>query len=294
MAEDRTGRLKWRALQPFGVEVDFDFRQPMTAAEQDAFRDAFYRHSLVVARGQRLSWQEQRRICAIIGPVLGEERDSTVLATDGNFGPVAYSFHSDLSFTPEPFKALSLHALDVVDGESFTRFASGIRAYEALPPDLKAAADRHSIRTAAIFADHAVDPSEPIPARFPQAVRGAAMRHPVTGAPILYVIEQSAVRVEGLPVAESEALLAAFAKVLFAPEAIFTHVWRNGDLLVWDNLALQHARPDLTGIKRRVLQRVTVSEKSFFELCPGLTPEDLAHTARPDYRDPNVGRWAAV
>jgi taurine dioxygenase len=292
MADGRIGRLAWREMQPFGIEIDFDFRRQMTEAERAALRDAFYRHSLVLARGQRLSWAEQKRVCEIIGPVLGDGVDYTLISTDGNFGPVAYSFHSDLSFSEDPFKLVSLHALDVVDGESFTRFASGILGYRALSPELRAEADRRRILTAAIFSDRMIDPARPIPPRFPRAVRDAVMKHPVTGAPILYVIEQAAVRVEGLPVADSEALLAAFAKVLFAPQRILTHVWRNGDFLFWDNLALQHARPDLTKIKRRVLQRVTVSEKSFFELCPGLTPDDLAATARADYRDPAVGRWA--
>ncbi len=37
------------------------------------------------------------------------------------------------------------------------------------------------------------------------------------------------------------------------------HWWRNGDLIIWDNLALQHARPSIEGITHRKLQRVTIA-----------------------------------
>ena len=29
---------------------------------------------------------------------------------------------------------------------------------------------------------------------------------------------------------------------LYAPENVFEHEWRQGDLVVWDNIAAQHAR----------------------------------------------------
>src|SRR5690242_19909173 len=125
MADGGVGRLAWREMQPFGVEVDFDFRQEMTEAERDGLRQAFYRHSLVLARGQRLTWPEQKRVGEIIGALLGDGVDYALISADGNFGPVAYAFHSDLSFSDDPFKLVSLHAVDVVDGESRTRFASG-------------------------------------------------------------------------------------------------------------------------------------------------------------------------
>jgi taurine dioxygenase len=49
-------------------------------------------------------------------------------------------------------------------------------------------------------------------------------------------------RIEGLSDDESEALLEELFAHLYRPEAVFEHDWRQGDLVVWDNLAAQHAR----------------------------------------------------
>jgi ectoine hydroxylase-related dioxygenase (phytanoyl-CoA dioxygenase family) len=32
---------------------------------------------------------------------------------------------------------------------------------------------------------------------------------------------------------------------MYAEQNVFTYNWRKGDLLIWDNLTMQHARPDL-------------------------------------------------
>jgi taurine dioxygenase len=49
-----------------------------------------------------------------------------------------------------------------------------------------------------------------------------------------------------MPKAQSDELLEALFQHLYRPEAVFEHHWREGDLVIWDNLALQHARPNVT------------------------------------------------
>ena len=61
---------------------------------------------------------------------------------------------------------------------------------------------------------------------------------------------------------------------LYAPANVYRHRWRNGDLVIWDNIALQHARPDQSATPRRRLRRVAVAEKTFFQLCPQFPPDD--------------------
>jgi alpha-ketoglutarate-dependent taurine dioxygenase len=51
----------------------------------------------------------------------------------------------------------------------------------------------------------------------------------------------------GLPDIESEALLAELFAHLYQPSARWNHEWRPGDLVVWDNIAMQHARPNVAG-----------------------------------------------
>ena len=68
--------------------------------------------------------------------------------------------------------------------------------------------------------------------------------------------------------AESDATLNALFAELYRDDRVYRHHWNNGDLVIWDNIALQHARCDLTGMTPRRLQRIVVADKSFFDLLP--------------------------
>ena len=125
-----------RNLQPFGLELDMDLRTPLDERAQAQFKALFYREKLLVFRNQHLTEADQVRVLGYIGPVLGSKGEYRELSSDGNLGAGPLCYHSDLSFTPEPFKVLSLHALEVVDGQSWTRFANGIRVLQSLPPEL--------------------------------------------------------------------------------------------------------------------------------------------------------------
>ncbi len=78
----------------------------------------------------------------------------------------------------------------------------------------------------------------------------------------------------------SDQLLDEVFALLYAEHEIDEHRWNTGDLVVWDHFALQHARGDLRGISPRILQRVAVADKRFFELCPQF-----------DLSDPRIAMW---
>jgi taurine dioxygenase len=271
-----------RRLDPFGVELDIDLRMELTADARDRFRDLFYREKLLVIRGQHLSEDEQVRVMGYIGDVLSSKGEYREISSDGNLGAGPLCFHSDLSFTPEPFKALSLHALEVADDRTWTRFANGVRAAASVGPEL-----RHSIETmdATALISRTQSHREiefTAPAFLPQITRPAIVPHPVTGEAILYVSEMQTARMGDLGPVESEALLQRLFAHLYAPDNVHEHRWRTGDIVIWDNLALQHSRPDLSGCGPRRLQRVAVADKSFFDLCPQFA-----------LGDPRITAWAA-
>jgi taurine dioxygenase len=66
-------------------------------------------------------------------------------------------------------------------------------------------------------------------------------------------------RIAELDPVESEALIEQLFAALYAPDNVYEHRWRPGDLLIWDNLALQHGRdaPE----RPRTLRRVTLAHK---------------------------------
>jgi taurine dioxygenase len=108
----------------------------------------------------------------------------------------------------------------------------------------------------------------------PQITGPAVISHPVTGQPILNVFEMQTSRVEGLAPEQSEALLQELFGYLYAPDNVYEHAWHKGDLVIWDNIALQHGRHDQHATGRRRLRRIAVADKTFFQLCPQFTSDD--------------------
>ena len=257
-----------RNLQPFGLELDMDLRTPLDERAQAQFKALFYREKLLVFRNQHLTEADQVRVLGYIGPVLGSKGEYRELSSDGNLGAGPLCYHSDLSFTPEPFKVLSLHALEVVDGQSWTRFANGIRVLQSLPPELiERLQSMTAVSLISLVQTHR-EIAYSAPSYLPQVERPAIIPHPVTGEPILYISEMQTARIGDLEPGPSEKLLQELFASLYADENVYEHKWQNGDLVIWDNLALQHSRPDLAGCIPRRLQRVCVADKSFFDLCP--------------------------
>ena len=83
--------------------------------------------------------------------------------------------------------------------------------------------------------------------------------HPVTGRKGLFVNEAHCPVIIGLPEEESAALLAELCAHIVRPEFRYEHSWRAGDLLMWDNVAVQHkANFDYDLPLRRVMHRATV------------------------------------
>ena len=59
-----------------------------------------------------------------------------------------------------------------------------------------------------------------------------------------------------LPSTDNDKLLSDLFDRLEAPDIRYTHVWQTGDLLMWDNRFVQHARTDFPTTERRLLRRV--------------------------------------
>jgi len=62
---------------------------------------------------------------------------------------------------------------------------------------------------------------------------------------MLYVSQMMTQEIVELPADESETLLEELFAHLYDHEHLWEHEWRNGDLVAWDNLAIQHARSDV-------------------------------------------------
>jgi len=92
-----------------------------------------------------------------------------------------------------------------------------------------------------------------------------------TGRPYLFVNMDMTAQFTTLGLAESDALLEELFGYLYAPGEIYEHYWQPGDLIVWDNLAVQHARSAF-GEAPRTLQRVSLARLGYWEQVPNDLP----------------------
>ena len=82
--------------------------------------------------------------------------------------------------------------------------------------------------------------------------------HPETGRKCLYLGRRRNAYLEGLGLAESEALLDEVWRFATRDELTWYNVWRVGDLVLWDNRCTMHRRDSFDASTRRVLHRTQV------------------------------------
>jgi taurine dioxygenase len=284
-----TDTIESRPLSPaLGAEVTgLDLRKPLSRDEQEALRRLFDKHYLLLFRGQDISTEDHIRFVGTFGPVSDEKSDGSRhsfvsnVRPDGLFGDVELTFHADYEFRPDPPLAISLHGYDVEGPTAPTLFASLADAYRRLPSGLR---DRLAGRISVYADDYTRKmtdatygkryslialPEMPPDTTHPRTERPLFYPHPRSGELLLLVSEMHSSHISGFSPEESEAVLRQLFAHLLAEEHQYAHHWRKGDLIIWDNLALQHGRPAQgPGMKesRRTLRRVVVSDKTAAQL----------------------------
>ncbi len=85
----------------------------------------------------------------------------------------------------------------------------------------------------------------------------------------VYVSRLMSVRIEGMDDAESRGVLDRLSDIVEAPDNIYQHSWRPGDIIVWDNLSSVHARTAWPGDQRRTLRRCTIKGDTLDQTTAG-------------------------
>lgn len=107
-----------RPLEPFGMEIGLRLDWPLPEGFEARLVELFDRHKLLVFRNQALTEMDQVRVLENFGRVLQSHGEYREISSDGALGSGPLTWHSDLAFTEEPYKVISLHAVAVNDGES--------------------------------------------------------------------------------------------------------------------------------------------------------------------------------
>jgi taurine dioxygenase len=102
-----------------------------------------------------------------------------------------------------------------------------------------------------------------------RGTRPAVFVNPHNGRRCVWVGELQTARLLDREWEESRDLLCEVFDRVYEQAQVHEHRWRNGDLIVWDNIALQHMRGNLDQVGRRVLQRVIVGTEGVAPHVPG-------------------------
>ena len=187
-------------------------------------------------------------------------------------GDAGQGWHTDMSYSKDIALANVLYAIKVPvrDGRPLgdTQFRNMHAAYEGLPADIKRRLQgRTATHDFAKFWDmmRARPGSQRAPltpeqrAKKPPVSQPIFRTHPITGRTILYCNPGYAMRIDGMPEAESAELLAFLFAHQEKPEYFHAHNWAEGQVLMWDNIGTVHnAVPDYRPDEPRYMRRVQV------------------------------------
>ena len=166
-------------------------------------------------------------------------------------------FHHDMIHAAVPSKGTLLYAVEIPSSGGNTLFASGYAAYDTLDPAIRSKLEgrlaKHHYNYGAVIKN---DPRAT--AAFAENTHPVFRTHEETGRKAVYVNRLMTVGIEGMPQDEAEPLLEAVFDHAEKPEFVYEHVWRLGDLLLWDNRCSSHARRDFPSTERRLMLRTTV------------------------------------
>ena len=303
--------LQTRPLQScFGVElVGVDVRKVDDAMFAEIVA-AFEEHSVLLFRGQQIGDEEQIAFTRRFGPL------ETTIRTINSVAKVApeisylanvdaedqliprgdkrnlfnagnQMWHSDSSFKRVPAHASLLAAREVPPEGGETEFASMRVGYERLPEATKQFLEGkvaiHSfVYSRGLVSDGLMPPEHA--AQVPPVPQALVRANPRNGRKAFFV-GSHACEIVGMPTDEARALLRRLLDLATEPDVVYTHRWRPGDMVMWDNRCVLHrGRPWDETIYRRVMHRTTVAGD-------GPTAPDVAEATVSPARESDVA-WS--
>lgn len=268
--------IRTRSLTPFGAVVDgLDLSVPPALEISAGIGAVAHREGILLFRDQKLDERQQIAFSRGLGELeLHPEKlkqktthpeifDLSNVREDGRLedplGTATERWHTDSSYREVPCSLSILYAVEVPPRGGATEFANACQAWDRLPATRQAHLE--GLRVV-----HSYQHSSPDSwAKMSDVERATVppVEHPLVrrladGRRALY-LGSHASHVIGLSLEEGRALLEELLEHVTAPDRLYRHAWRAGDLLIWDNRVTQHRRlPYRYDSDRRVLRRTTV------------------------------------
>ena len=257
----------------FAGEVEgIDMRRKLTPDEVAAVHAGMDRYAVLVFRDQHVDDAQQLAFTRSLGEIehaIGTslraaadyrlpntfadvsnlDRENAPFARDDRRRLFAIGnrlWHSDSSFKVVPAKYSLLRAVSIPSKGGNTQFADMRAAYDALDDETKAQVEGLVCEHSQMFSRQQIgffDFTDEERERFKPVRQCLVRTHPVTGRKSLYLASHAGAIV-GWPVPEARGFLRDLIEHATQREFVYTHKWRIGDLVMWDNRQTMHrARP---------------------------------------------------
>ncbi|MBN8871962.1 MAG: TauD/TfdA family dioxygenase [Rhodospirillales bacterium] len=272
----------------FVAEVSgVDLRQPLDPDTVAAIEDAINRHAVLVFHDQAITDEQQMAFSRNFGElettVRAYRKDFTprldlhmadisnlnekneVLAKDDRRRLNALGnrlWHSDSSFKRIPARFSLLSARAVPDEGGETEFADMRAAWDALPPKMQRQLEGLIAEHTQLFSRAKIgftDWSEDELAKMAPVPQVLVRTHPGSGRKSLF-LSSHAGRIRGMEEPEARMLLLDLMEHATQRAFVYTHRWRVGDLVMWDNRSTMHRARLYDEAQVRDMRRTTVSD----------------------------------
>ncbi len=269
-------------------EVDgVDISRSLTAAEIAAIHAGMDRYAVLVFRGQKMDDARQLAFTCSLGKIEHATGTSLRAATDfrlpttfadvSNLGRDGKPFerddrrrlfaignrlwHSDSSFKAIPAKYSLLRAVSLPTKGGDTQFAHMAAAYDALDDETRETIEDLVCEHSQMYSRRQVglfDFTEQERERFRPVLQRLVRIHPTTGRKSLY-LSSHAGTIVGWPLPEAQIFLRDLVEHATQREFVYTHKWRPGDLVMWDNRQTMHRARPFPAHEPRDMRRTTVA-----------------------------------
>ncbi|MBK17579.1 MAG: taurine dioxygenase [Rhodospirillaceae bacterium] len=231
----------------------------------EEIREAFHKHQVLLFRDQEISMEQHIVFSKNFGPLevhiskdsLHKDHEEILLVSNvkenGKYIGVENagdSWHSDLSYMPEPSLGSLLYALEVSEVGGDTEWLNMYAAYDTLPQKTKERIEglkaRHSFnryknKRIGVPDQRKVGGKERYAKISPPDVfHPVARTHPETGRKALYVSPRFTLGILDGSDDEAQDLLDELIEHATQRDFVYHHSWKVGDLIMWDNRNTLH------------------------------------------------------
>jgi alpha-ketoglutarate-dependent 2,4-dichlorophenoxyacetate dioxygenase len=248
-----------KGMDEFGVMVFHD--QRFTDETQMAFSRNFGELELAT---NNLRETKEQRLGVHIADISNLDANNNVLARENRrrlFSLGTRLWHSDSSFKVVPAKYSLLSARVIPSMGGNTEFADMRAGYDALDDETKAECEGLVCEHSQLFSRAQIgfgDFTEDERRAFAPVTQRLIRRHPSTGRKSLYLASHAGTIV-GWPVPEARAFLRDLIEHATQRKFVYSHEWRQFDLVIWDNQATMHRARPFDAAEARDMHRTTVA-----------------------------------